>query len=189
MRASTAILLVLTVLLGMAWLWSLEHGRDPRVRHPFERLGLWKSGVHVEWQSSRSFPTASDFLSWRFGFCYERFTRLALAPDRAPGAIAVPQEHSAGPEYDRWFYVRAYRRFFIPILPFVVLAVTVPFLRGVRHVREWQGRWRQARGLCRACGYDLRASPGRCPECGTAPQPPHNPPTQRTATAGSGEVE
>ena len=46
----------------------------------------------------------------------------------------------------------------------VVLATALPLVGIV--FRAVRGRRRTRAGLCAACGYDLRASPERCPECG-----------------------
>jgi len=55
---------------------------------------------------------------------------------------------------------------FIPIWLFVLLG-SIPLLR--RLARIWVARERARTTLCPACGYDLRSSSGRCPECGAAP--------------------
>ena len=48
------------------------------------------------------------------------------------------------------------------LIPLAAAAV-LPAVRVRSLLRE---RRRKRHGLCLACGYDLRATPGRCPECG-----------------------
>jgi tetratricopeptide (TPR) repeat protein len=48
----------------------------------------------------------------------------------------------------------------------IPLAVVLPVVWGRFRART---RCRVSRGLCLACGYDLRATPRRCPECGMVP--------------------
>jgi hypothetical protein len=74
-----------------------------------------------------------------------------------------------------WLTGRVYAAWVIPYWA-PTLLVSIPALVAARRlVRRYV---RRRRGLCRECGYDLRASGERCPECGAGV-----PAAQRARTA------
>jgi hypothetical protein len=95
---------------------------------------------------------------------------------RAP-AVRVPAGQWLGFGYGSsrpWDFVidnRAYTdedgaRFVI--IPYWFLAGTFSILPILALLKARRGP-RYAAGHCQVCGYDLRATPERCPECGTVP--------------------
>jgi hypothetical protein len=55
-------------------------------------------------------------------------------------------------------------------VPYWAICLPLALSPGLWVLRWNHRRRRSARGLCPSCGYDLRATPERCPECGVVPQ-------------------
>ena len=87
------------------------------------------------------------------GFHYHRFDMVLLADDRTP----LPGT------YGRQIEFRIALGWAVLMALVVALLCVADFLRERRIART--------RRCCRNCGYDLRATPDRCPECGLVPAP------------------
>ena len=107
-----------------------------------------------------------DDLDWRrLGFARFSSGKPVVSPVRVvtrgkPAAMlgAVPRRQVAP-----WLFTRPYRAISIPYWAMVALTGTPSFAWNFRAIRRSA---RRRRGLCGGCGYDLRATNERCPECG-----------------------
>jgi len=74
--------------------------------------------------------------------------------------------HPVGDEPSRTDELYRERVIFVPWWLLLLLSSVLPVATLLRNSRR---KARVANGCCRACGYDLRATPERCPECGAVP--------------------
>ena len=61
------------------------------------------------------------------------------------------------------------------VVPYYCIVVVASLLPGLFLFDLLRKRRQSGVGRCRRCGYDLRATPNRCPECGTVPEVPQTP--------------
>ncbi len=100
-------------------------------------------------------------------FRLKRVRASAIDPNRPlPPPVAQPDGSliSTGYKVHGW-------RLAIPYWPVVVTGSVIGAGRSARRVRQAIAERRSAAlircGYCAGCGYDLRATPHRCPECGS----------------------
>ena len=100
---------------------------------------------------------------------------IAWAPAGPPSSFSAPAWlRRIGIDWE-WFHEELRDRRPVVILsgvalsaPFWLLILVTGSTSYLVGRRNWSERRRLRRGECQACGYDLRATPDRCPECGLA---------------------
>ena len=151
---------------------SLQGGVQQQVSSDFGRLGY-------SWYYLNPSPRPDHRWKWR-----------RAQPDRTASAAGMHEDHQVlGVGWDvrsegrvpeglgRSYYLVA-REWWAPHLMVIALTGALPVLWAFRRQRRNRPVPQPLReGLCANCGYDMRETPDRCPECGTpaasvaSPQP------------------
>jgi hypothetical protein len=129
--------------LGVGFMHQVTSVNDPwQVIYPDGRRLVWDGRECFERYPFMSMPRPTALNEW--GFC----ARWASWP--IGSALVTARHWSRGIAVPHW-----------------LVAFSAAILPAVHARRVWRPMRQRQRGHCVRCGYDLRASPDRCPECGT----------------------
>ena len=93
--------------------------------------------------------------------------RLGFGPARFRSSFKAPVTTAAEWRVPQPTLVREREAFVIlPLWSLCAGGLLLPISRAAIHVRRRRAARAARRGVCTRCGYDLRATPNRCPECG-----------------------
>ena len=171
------LLTALSLLLCLATcaLWARTYVASDWLKHAGVGAGMterteWgadtaKGTVRFTWKSTRM-PQAGRWLGRTRGWAFQ--THEAYDPSFAPSGAKLPNRlgfNWAAEKYAGIDGSAIHRRsvrfpLWVPAAALASLPAARLYLRLRRAPRE--------PAACACCGYDLRATPGRCPECGTA---------------------
>jgi hypothetical protein len=137
---------------------------------------MWPRSYKVQDSAAWASRTTAYCILFNHGTLY-----VGRAREGPPGWFLASRPMSEMGEFPTWFetdhawagfhFLRStYNDVFVGIPSWFVLLVLAAVCGGSLYEPGRRRRAQRAAGLCPSCGYDLRATPGRCPECGAVPE-------------------
>ncbi|MDB5299009.1 MAG: hypothetical protein JWO87_672 [Phycisphaerales bacterium] len=164
----TALSLLLCVVICALWVWSYaKPAQQTRTAAPttviHRELGLGDGYVGfstLQWLTANPAHATDPFPGFSYGAQVSGWSALGLHWRVEHMTLLHPGDRKVAMVLTRSTIFSVWLG--LPLL--VSLALPTCWV-----ARKWKVSRRKQPGACRVCGYDLRATPQRCPECGAAP--------------------
>ena len=172
LRLSTALCTLALIFLSALWPRSFRAADAFSFQHSTHTQDIWHtthSGLLTVRGSLVLYTHQSQSIRAQTGAPITKFQLLHAAPASTQTLFpsSVPGHYGFGFAKDD--FSPGSRALILPLW-FALLPLALLPLLALRKARERQiQRRRYTQGLCTACGYDLRFTPDRCPECGQIP--------------------